>query len=375
MVRTSRGDKTFLVFIGGYDEGWANSVYSVRIYNGGNAYKAKFTSSIAPKIFNSNSGLVVIPTTAEGNQYWINFRDPVHQVCRNIQLNQAGEEIEELVYESVWQRIVQVFMQAPQEFSKLINVVTFAGIMNYVLQIQAYLLTSFDFIAKHNGTITYNATSNYWILNPSISNYLRSISDMPPSMTLGFNFLRKLEDMFSMPTILALPNKPMTLDYTSEPSFNFVIQLASQVQNGLSNFPIIIGAPVLGSEMCTTECDDSQALIGFVSKQLLPELPAPGSWSEYQYKADLMVPPPRSYSWDDIVAWAQAQGQDVSALNIAADAVAVIQSALEKVAQETGSTVEEWEVVGQDIEIGAETVEKGVENVATEIYNMVKGLF
>ncbi|ARM76003.1 hypothetical protein [Acidianus manzaensis] len=377
LVKTTKGERTFLAFIGGYDKGWTNSIFSIKIYNGGNAYRTKFSSKLAPRIFNSNTGLIVIPTTNKGPDDWVNFRNPIQEVCQQ-QLFQQGEQLFiDSMLQSVWQNAIGEISQSFQTFSKNINVVYFAGIMNYILQIQVFLFLNFmKYSVPTDSVIVYNETAKYWNLDSDIQGSLEGISSMTPSMTPGFQLARKLEDVFNLPTLITFPNIPSTLNYVTTLSLSSAIDSFNRVvQEGykLDNFPIIVGAPVLGSMICSNDCNNSQGLIGFLSDNLLPELPVPSAWQKFQSKYDILIPPPRSYNWDDILVWAQTQGMDISALSTAVDAIAIIQDAVRKVAQEIGATEEELGDIAKDIEIGPEVIERGTENIATDIYNMIKG--
>lgn len=179
--------------------------------------------------------------------------------------------------------------------------------------------------------------------------------------------LRELDDIFQRPTIITFPDSPSSLSYPIsievESSLRLSYEAAKRV-GLINNIPIITGSPVLGAQICTTECENSQGLIGFVGNGLSP-LPLPVQVRQFQSAVSLLIPPPKSYQWDDIVAWARSFNIDINKLNLAADAIVIISQAVKKVAQELGMTEEEVHDYASEIEIGEEVLSKGVENIAT----------
>lgn len=86
LVRTTIKGENSLVFIGGFDSAWERDVVTFKAYNGGNAYKAKFSvsSNILPGLYSRETGLAVIPFGAGGAKNWYNFERPAQQVCREM---------------------------------------------------------------------------------------------------------------------------------------------------------------------------------------------------------------------------------------------------------------------------------------------------
>ncbi|MCG3107868.1 hypothetical protein L3N51_00137 [Metallosphaera sp. J1] len=378
LVRTSvKGEET-LVFIGGFDQGWASDVVAFKAYNGGNAYKAKFSvsSNILPGLYSKETGLAVIPFGGGGPQNWYNFRSPAQQVCRDMMERTGMKMFLDDIYQSLWQKILNAFLQGSEILSKYINVFAFGGIMNFVPYIQADLWPTLFYFIPDNIVIVKNEVARYWEINTDILGRIQGISSQKPALTPGIVMLRELDDILQRPTLITFPNSPSSLLYYLSEGVKAALSRGYQFSSSvglISNMPIIEGSPVLGSQICSTECQGSQGLIGFIGNGLNP-LPAPGGMSQFQSAVSLLVPPPRSYQWDDIVEWARTYNLDVNKLNLAADIIVVIAQAARKVAQELGIEEEEAKRLASELEISEEILSKGVENVATELTNLIRSL-
>ncbi len=376
LVRTTIKGENSLVFIGGFDSAWERDVVTFKAYNGGNAYKAKFSvsSNILPGLHSKETGLAVIPFGGGGAKNWYNFERPAQRVCREMVERTGMQMMLDDLYQSLWQRIVGAFTQGGATLSKYMSVFGFGGISNYVPYMQELLWPPyFEYHVPSNSVILHNPVANYWEINTEITNTLESIPGYNPAITPGIIMLRELDDILQRPTIITFPDSPSSLIYPLSNRLRYSLEIGYEEVKRLgliNNSPIITGSPVLGAQICTTECENSQGLIGFVGNSL-PSLPLPAQARQFPPAVSLLVPPPNSYRWRDIVAWARSFNIDINKLNLVADAVVIISQAVKKVAQEQGMAEEEVYDYASEVEIGEEVLSKGVENIATEIVNFI----
>lgn len=293
------GTTNVLVFIGAIGKAWDTS--RLQVYQGGRElfFNGK---SVISSLLQLKYPMVVLPLNAEKSiiERWIN---PPNPGCNLTPTQKSVLEMENEVENYVLPSPLRSLEEAKGFLGKLINYSVIFGmalIPTYVPELYDLIyLMLFGMTTKNLYKKSGSGSDVHWELINDIRTQVLSASSHFPSFIPSGLFFPKAATSGS-PSIALVPNAAMGYCGSQIPTELYY----KYVSQSKAFFTLTAGSPLYMDGECGLGCTERFNIKGFLTLIELPSI----SYFIPAFQLIYVVPPPRSYNYDDIVAYARWLG-------------------------------------------------------------------
>lgn len=330
-ARTTGGlEREIFVFLGGFSPVWAYNVNKVNVSQYGSSFTFSSDSNLLGRLLSGSYGVTAIPVRQRyaDEEFFREFVPPVSPCTSGV-------------------------VQDITEFGAYFDV---GAIPSFVPRVYAYIGGT----SRGREGLFFNKE----VLSGTISNQINAASDGTPTWLPALSATENPLSFLGIPGYISYPNTLASLKVPGLDSslFTYIREVFGL---GVGEYPVIQGAPFFASLPCTGQCQQL-GLAGFVGESgVIPDLEESYQGSTFVLKSSYLVPPPRSYSFDHIVEFANSRGVGqafIQAVDLLVDAVR-----LEEALVREGWSEEIASYAVDQLEWTASLFERGIENLARQI--------
>ena len=332
-TNTSGQTREIYVFLGGYSQAWAYNVNKLGASQSGLGLSFSSDSNLIGRLLSGSYGITAVPMRPHKEVEFVSEFIPPASPCR----------------------------------SGIIQDITEFGAFFEMGMIPSFVPDVYRFIAElglRHGQLFDGAA-----LKGNVADAIRFASEIIPTWLPAQAATENPLSVFGIPGYVSYPNtlSSIPVEGGGTSLFSAVLDFFGR---GVGEFPMIEGAPFFANLPCTGECEQL-GLAGFVGDSgIIPDLEESYQGASFVVKSSYLVPPPRSYNFNDIVEYANSRGVGqafIQAVDLLVDAIR-----LEEALVKAGLNEEEADLAVDQLEWTAELFERGIENLARDIVEELK---